>query len=49
MATDSYWQLEKEYYSIATDHDLIVRVIEHNNVTRTDSSGEEVVESLPSP
>lgn len=26
MATDSYWQLEKESYTLVEDNDLIVRV-----------------------
>ncbi|KAK3718872.1 hypothetical protein LTR37_004788 [Vermiconidia calcicola] len=41
MATDTYWQLEHEYYTIATDHDLIVRVIEHKEVTRTEGKGKD--------
>ncbi|KAK3718302.1 hypothetical protein LTR37_005115 [Vermiconidia calcicola] len=39
MATDTYWQLEHEYYTIATDHDLIVRVIEHEDIERTEGEG----------
>ena len=52
MVTDTYWQLEKEYYTIATDHDLIVRVIEYEEVTRTqlkeDGTSREIKESVPS-
>ena len=39
MATDTYWQLEHEYYTIATGHDLIVRVIEHEDIERTEGEG----------
>ena len=52
MATDTYWQLEKEYYTISTSHDFIIRVIEYANVTRIvlneDGTAKEVKEAVAS-
>lgn len=42
MATDSYWQLEKEYYTISPTHDLIIRAIEYEIVIREERNGYEV-------
>ena len=36
---DSYWQLEKEYHTIVTDHDLVIRVIECKDVERLQGEG----------
>lgn len=36
MATPTYWELEKEYYSLVDDYDLIIRVIEQEKRTRTE-------------
>jgi len=50
MAANTYWQLEKEYYMIASDADLIIRVIEHEEVTRIeglDTNAHAVTESKP--
>lgn len=38
--SNSYWQLEKEYYSLVNEHDLIVRVIEHECITRIQGEGD---------
>ncbi|KAK4546193.1 hypothetical protein LTR36_002330 [Oleoguttula mirabilis] len=46
MTANTYWQLEKEYYTIATEHDLVIRLIEHENVTRTGGDAT-VTESKP--
>ncbi|KAK5720166.1 hypothetical protein LTR15_007439 [Elasticomyces elasticus] len=51
MATDTYWQLEKDFYTINADHDFVVRIIEHETVTRTQGDGEAaqtITESVPS-
>ncbi|KAK5684628.1 hypothetical protein LTR17_027177 [Elasticomyces elasticus] len=51
MATDTYWQLEKDFYTISADHDFVVRIIEHETVTRTQGDGDAaqtVTESVPS-
>ncbi|KAK3069829.1 hypothetical protein LTR53_011534 [Teratosphaeriaceae sp. CCFEE 6253] len=51
MADSTYWQLEKEYYAIATDHDLVLRIIEHMTITRTEGEGDaahDVTESVMS-
>ena len=37
MATDPYWQLEKEYTTLTADHDLTVKAIEYGDVTRTEN------------
>ena len=50
MATDTYWQLEKEYYTISPNHDLIIRAIEYVEITRTEGDGanaHEVKSSVP--
>lgn len=36
MATPTYWELEKESYPLADDHNLIIRVIEQQKRTRTE-------------
>ena len=46
MATDTYWQLDKEYATIASDYDLIIRVIEHEDITCT-VSGVMGTDSVP--
>ncbi|KAK5699159.1 hypothetical protein LTR17_023476 [Elasticomyces elasticus] len=51
MATDTYWQLEKDFYTISADHDFVVRIVEHETVTRTQGDGEAaqpITESVPS-
>ncbi|KAK4952040.1 hypothetical protein LTR10_009960 [Elasticomyces elasticus] len=51
MATDTYWQLEKDFYTISADHDFVVRIIEHETVTRTQGDGDTaqiITESVPS-
>ena len=51
MVTNTYWQLEKEYYAISADHDMIIRVIEHENVTRVEGEGTDnartITDSVP--
>ncbi|KAK5137621.1 hypothetical protein LTR08_007916 [Meristemomyces frigidus] len=40
MAPDNTdWQLEHEYYTIADPHDLVIRVVEHEDITRTEGNG----------
>ena len=49
---DKYWQLDKEYYAVTTNHDLIVRVIEYATIVterlNEDGSTQAVKESVPS-
>ncbi|KAK5124014.1 hypothetical protein LTR85_002211 [Meristemomyces frigidus] len=47
MAANSYWQLEKKYYTIVEEHDLVIRLIEHEDITRTEGD-DTVTESKPS-
>ena len=50
MSADPYSQLEHQQYAIALNHDLTIRVIEYEIITRIDISGEtrrEVKESRP--
>lgn len=47
MATDPYWQLEKEYTTISPDHDLTIKAVEYKEVTRTEND-KQVKESAPS-
>ena len=46
MAPDTYWQLEREYYTIAEPHDLVIRLIENEDITRTEGDSA-VTESKP--
>lgn len=46
MATDPYWQLEKEYSTIADNADLIVKAIQYEQVKRTEN-GTTVTDSAP--
>lgn len=46
MATNAYWQLEKEYTTIAVQHDLTIKAIEYKVVERTED-GKQVKESVP--
>lgn len=36
MATSTYCDLEKEYYPLADDYDLVIRVIQQEKRTRTE-------------
>lgn len=47
MATDPYWQLEKEYLTIADSHDLTVKAISYAPVQRTEN-GRTITDSAPS-
>jgi hypothetical protein len=31
-AQQQYWQLEREYYTITTPSNLVVRVVQHSNI-----------------
>lgn len=46
MATDPYWQLEKEYTTVTDKHDLTVKAIEYKEVTRTEND-KQVTDSVP--
>jgi len=49
MATNTFWQLEKEFHILDHNHDLVLRVIEHKTITRTEGEGnttQEVVENV---
>ncbi|KAK5111575.1 hypothetical protein LTR62_004871 [Meristemomyces frigidus] len=38
--SETYWQLEKVYYTIVPKHDLVVRVVEHGEVATTQGEGD---------
>lgn len=47
MATDPYWQLEKEYTTITDSHDLTLKAIAYTEMTRTEND-KTITESKPS-
>lgn len=46
MSTDQYWQLEKEYTTIADDHDLTVKAVEYEEVKRIENC-KSITDSAP--
>ena len=46
MAPDTYWQLERECYTLADPHNLVIRLIEEEVVSRTEGNSI-ITESKP--